>query len=67
MVDIHIQSPTAENRRGKKEEKRKTKNTAAKYNGLPITMGGHSKNITRPTGLIVFVMYYVPEVREVGD
>jgi len=43
MADI--QSPTAENRRGKKkkeEEKRKIETTAAKYNGLPITMGGHN-------------------------
>jgi len=39
MVDI--QSPTAENRRGKKQERRRTRKivtTAAKYNGLPITM-----------------------------
>jgi len=33
MVDI--QSATAENRPGKKEEKKET--TAAEYNGLPIT------------------------------
>jgi len=35
MVDI--QSPTAENRRGKKKaEKKKIETTAAKYNGLPL-------------------------------
>jgi len=45
MVDI--QSPTADIRRGKKKKeeekkkKKKTETTAAKYNGLPITMGGH--------------------------
>jgi len=37
MVDI--QSPTAENRPGKrkKKEEERQKTTAAKYNGLPIT------------------------------
>jgi len=40
MVDI--QSPTAENRRGKKEDER-IETTAAKYNGLPVTMGGHNQ------------------------
>jgi len=40
MVDI--QSATAEIRRGRKEERRrKIETTAAKYNGLPITAGGH--------------------------
>jgi len=43
MVDI--QFPTAENRRGKKERRRKKVTTAAKYNGLPITVGGHN-NLT---------------------
>jgi len=42
MVDI--QSPTAENRRGKKKKKKTKKKkivtTAAKHNGLPITVGG---------------------------
>jgi len=33
MVDI--QSPTAENRRGKKERRRKIETTGEKYNGLP--------------------------------
>jgi len=37
---VDVQSPTAENRRGKKkkeeEEERKKVTTAAKYNGLPI-------------------------------
>jgi len=41
MVDI--QSPTAEIRRGKKEKRRKIETTAAKYNGLPITVGSHNK------------------------
>jgi len=42
MVDI--QSPTAEIRRGKKKkERRKIETTAAKYNGLSITMGGHKE------------------------
>jgi len=41
MVDI--QSPTAENRRGKKEIRKKKVTTAAKYNGQPINMGGHNK------------------------
>jgi len=37
-----IQSPTAEIRRGKKEERRrKIETTAAEYNDLPIIMGGH--------------------------
>jgi len=36
MVDI--QYPTAENRRGKKEEE----TTGVKYNGLPVTIGGHN-------------------------
>jgi len=35
---VGIQPPTTENRRGKEEER----TTAAKYNGLPITMGGHT-------------------------
>jgi len=37
MVDI--QSPTAEIRRGKKEEGRKKETTGQKYNGLPYTIG----------------------------
>jgi len=46
MVDI--QSLTAKNRREKKEKeeeesRRKIETTAAKYNGLQITMGGHIK------------------------
>jgi len=46
MVDI--QSPTAEIRRGKERRRRKMKEekietTAAKYNGLPISMGGYTK------------------------
>ena len=43
MVDI--QSPTAENMRGKKEERRKKKKetTAANYNDMYSTMGGHNK------------------------
>jgi len=41
MVDI--QSATAEIRRGKKtEEDRREETTGQKYNGLPITMGGHN-------------------------
>jgi len=40
MVDI--KSPTAENRR---EKRRKIVTTAAKYNGLPMTMGSHNKTI----------------------
>jgi len=35
---VNIQSPTAENRRGKKERRKKKETTAAKY---PI--GGHKK------------------------
>jgi len=51
MVDI--QSATAENRQGKEEEERRqAETTAAKYNGLPITMGGHNnehpQNIMSP-------------------
>jgi len=47
MVDI--QSPSAENRRLKKERTKKKKKvtTVAKYNGLrglPITIGGHKNN-----------------------
>jgi len=42
MVDI--QSPTAEIRRGKDRKKeRKIETTWVKYNGLPITMGGHDE------------------------
>jgi len=38
---LDIQSRTTENRQGKKkEEERNIETTAAKYNGLPITMGG---------------------------
>jgi len=37
MVDI--QSPTAEIRRGKKEEKKKIEITGQKYNGLPYYIG----------------------------
>jgi len=46
MVDI--QFSTAENRQGKKkeEERKKKVTTAAKYNGLPITMGGHNETVT---------------------
>jgi len=45
IVDIRS---TAKNRREKKKERRKKKTvtTAAKYNGLPITMGGHKEEIT---------------------
>jgi len=46
MVDI--QSPTAVIRQGKRRRKKERKKgrrkieiTVAKYNGLPITMGGH--------------------------
>jgi len=35
MADI--QSPTAEIRRGKKEDRKKIETTGQKYNGLPIT------------------------------
>jgi len=42
MVDI--QFTAAENRREKKEE---SITTAAKYDGLPITMGGHKEETTR--------------------
>jgi len=43
MVDI--QSVTAEIRRGKKEEERRTKKETRgrKYNGLPYSTGGHNK------------------------
>jgi len=43
MVDI--QPATAENRRGKRRKKkkeRKIKTTAAKHNGLPITVVDHN-------------------------
>jgi len=41
MVDI--QSPTAENRRGKEEERKKEKETIeAEYNGSSM-LGGHNK------------------------
>jgi len=45
ITTVDIQSPTAENRQGKKEERRRKKKetTAAKYNSLPITVGGHNK------------------------
>jgi len=42
---IDIQSPTAEIRRGKKEEREKIETAAAKYNGLPIAMGGHKETV----------------------
>jgi len=38
-VDIH--SATAEDRQGKKKKEEET--TAAKYNGLPIIIGGYNK------------------------
>jgi len=42
---VHTQSATAEIRRGKKERYiEEEENTGQKYNGLPITMGGH-KNV----------------------
>jgi len=46
MIDILCE--TAEIRRGKRRKKerrrrKKKKTTAAKYNGLPITIGGHNK------------------------
>jgi len=41
MVDI--QSATAEIKRGKKDRKKIEETTGQKYNGLPITMGGHNK------------------------
>jgi len=44
MVDI--QSEAAEIRRVKKErkkERKKTETTRQKYNGLPITQGGHNE------------------------
>jgi len=37
MVDI--QSPTAENRQGEKEERKKKETTGQKYNGLPYSIG----------------------------
>jgi len=37
MADI--QSPTAEIRRGKKEERKKVETTGQKYNGLPYSIG----------------------------
>jgi len=41
---VDIQSPAAEIRRGKEEEERKkVETTVAKYNGLPITIGGHNE------------------------
>jgi len=43
MVDI--QSLAASNRRGEKGERKMIETTAAKYNALPITMGGHKKRI----------------------
>jgi len=48
---LDIQSATAEIRRGKKErrkkkkERRKIETTAARYNGLPITMGGQKNQL----------------------
>ena len=48
MVDI--QFTTAENRRGKKGTRKKKKKkvpTAAKYNGLPMTTGGHNNVLDR--------------------
>jgi len=42
MVDI--QFPTAENRRGKKEERKKEQITGQKYNGLPYSIGRPQKD-----------------------
>jgi len=36
---VNIQSPTAEIRRGKKEEEETEKETGLKYNGLPYYIG----------------------------
>jgi len=45
MADI--QSATAEIRRGKRIDRKKIEETTGqKYNGLPITMGGHKKLTT---------------------
>jgi len=43
MVDI--QSATADNRRGKNKKEEET--TGVKYNGVPITMGGHKEERRR--------------------
>jgi len=44
---VDVQSPTAENKRRKQEERRrKIETAAAKYNGKPITMGGHKEEET---------------------
>jgi len=51
MVDI--QSPTAEIRRGKKKKEEKIETTAVKYNGLPITMGGHNYRRSIEKNLII--------------
>jgi len=43
-----IRSATAEMRRGKKEDRRRRKieeTAGQKYNGLPITRGGHIKEL----------------------
>ena len=44
---IDIQSQTAENKRGRRRRRRRRRRkivtTAAKYNGLPITKGGHNQ------------------------
>jgi len=43
---VHIHSPTAEIRRGKKiERKKKIEITGQKYNGLPNSIGGHKEQI----------------------
>jgi len=47
---VDVLSATAKIRRGKerkerKKERKKIETTAAKYNGLPITMGGRNKRI----------------------
>jgi len=39
MVMVNIHSPTAEIRRGKKEEERKKETTGQKYNDLPYSTG----------------------------
>jgi len=51
---VDIQSPTAlrlgegkKKKERRKKERKKIETTAAKYNGLPITMNGHKYNTSK--------------------
>jgi len=59
---VNIQSPTAEIRPEKMEKKRKIETTAAKYNALPIPMGGHNKLLLTVVPLVSQLILTLVEI-----